>query len=387
METVLKVVHYAPTWLPLTQTWLYNQVTHLPATVENHIVCRSVRHLNQYELPRIHCLKRDSRWRYLWYKLEFLLGKRGQFRYFEEQLRAIRPEVVHSHFGNNGWTVREAVRKQGVPHVVTYYGQDVSRLPKVKPAWLTRYQQLFADPDTRFLCEGSAMARSLAELGCPPEKITVQHLGVEVGKIRFEPRCWQPDEPLRVLIAAGFREKKGIPYAIEALGRLAQEILLALTIIGDAEPTPASRYEKQRILDALQRSGLAPTTRLLGYQPYAVFSQEAYRHHLFMSTSVTASDGDTEGGAPVSLIDMAASGMPIVSSVHCDIPEIVRHGETGWLAEERDVDGILASLKKWVDAPERWPEFLIAGRRHIEHEYDAERQGERLAEIYRALRR
>lgn len=380
----VKVVHYVPTWLPPTQTWLYNQVQHLPAGIENHIVCRSVRHLEQFQVPRLHCLKRDSRLGYLAYKLGFLLGARGRFAYFEDKLREIGPDLVHSHFGNNGWTVREAVRRRELPHVVTYYGQDVSRLPQTKPEWRVRYRRLFADPQTRFLCEGSALAAALAGLGCPQDKITVHHLGVGVGQIPFEPRYWAPGEPLRVLIAAGFREKKGIPYALEALARLAQDVPLEITLIGDAEPTPASRREKQHILACLERTGLAQVTRLLGYQPYAVFWRESYRHHLFVSTSVTAADGDTEGGAPVSLIDMAASGMPIVSSLHCDIPEVVLQGETGWLAEERDVGGIVDCLRRWVDAPERWPELLAAGRRHIEHEYDAVRQGERLAAIYRA---
>jgi colanic acid/amylovoran biosynthesis glycosyltransferase len=228
------------------------------------------------------------------------------------------------------------------------------------------------------------MGRALEQLGCPGDKIAVQHLGVELAGIGFTPRQWQPGQTLKVLIAAGFREKKGIPYALQALGRLNREMPIGLTIIGDADPSPSAQEEKQRILAELKQGGLTPVTRLLGYQPYSVLLREAAEHHLFVSTSVTASDGDTEGGAPVSLIDMSASGMPIVSSVHCDIPEIVRHGETGWLAAERDVDGIVSALHRWVDAPQEWPAMLTAARRHIESEYDAVHQGKRLASHYRS---
>ena len=381
----LKVVHYVPTWLPQTQTWLYHQVRFLPASIESHIVCRSERHLDQFRVPHIHCLKRDSLLRYLAYKSRYLLGLRNEFPYFDERLRAIGPAVVHSHFGNNGWTVQGAVRRRGLPHCVTFYGQDVSRLPRSRPKWRDRYRQLFNDPATRILCEGRAMAEALVQLECPPEKIAIHHLGVEVGKIRYQPRQWHPGEPLRVLIAASFREKKGIPYAIAALGRLRREVQVELTLIGDAEPTAASHREKQRILAAIESAGLHDSTRLLGYQPYLVFQDELYRNHLFMATSVTAADGDTEGGAPVALVDVMASGMPIVSSRHCDIPEIVQHGVTGWLAEERDVDAILTCLRRWLDTPARWEPLLEAGRRHMEREYDAVRQGERLAALYRTL--
>jgi colanic acid/amylovoran biosynthesis glycosyltransferase len=113
--------------------------------------------------------------------------------------------------------------------------------------------------------------------------------------------------------------------------------------------------------------------------------EEAYRHHIFLSPSVTASDGDTEGGAPVSLIDMAASGMPIVSSRHCDIPEVILDGVSGLLADERDVDGLVAHLRWLIEHPDEWRPMLDAGRRRMEKEYHAKVQGERLAEVYASL--
>jgi colanic acid/amylovoran biosynthesis glycosyltransferase len=231
------------------------------------------------------------------------------------------------------------------------------------------------------------MGKSLSLLGCPPEKTITHHLGVQVGQIPFQPRSWTPGEPFKVLIAAGFREKKGIPYALDALARIRKDVPLQITIIGDAEPTAASRAEKQKILERIQRHDLGSITRLLGYQPFANVRRESSEHHLFLAPSVTAEDGDSEGGAPVAVIDAAASGMPVVSSFHCDIPDVIRHGQTGWLAEERNVDAIVEAIGRWLNAsPEQWLQWLTAGRRHAEQEYDAIQQGQRLAEIYRRWR-
>jgi len=85
-----------------------------------------------------------------------------------------------------------------------------------------------------------------------------------------------------------------------------------------------------------------------------VLLDEAYRNHLFVSPSVTAEDGDTEGGAPVTVIELAASGMPVVSSLHCDIPEVLQDGVTGLLAQEKDVAGIESKLNWLLDNPEIW---------------------------------
>jgi colanic acid/amylovoran biosynthesis glycosyltransferase len=57
----------------------------------------------------------------------------------------------------------------------------------------------------------------------------------------------------------------------------------------------------------------------------------------------------------------------------------------GWLADERDVDGLVHHIRWMVAHPERWQDMAIAGRRHVEQEFDARTQGQRLAEIYREL--
>lgn len=384
VSNTLKVIHYCSVWLEITQTWLYNQVRYLPGDIESHIVSRSTRNLDQFTLKHIHALKTEAFGRYLLYRVRSLCGKKdGNSAYLEQKLSELRPDIIHSHFGNNGWTILNAVKAYGRPHFVTFYGQDVSKLPKDNPAWLTRYRDLFNASGTRFLCEGTHMMNSLIRMGCPPDKVDVHHLGIEVDKIAFQPRQWHPGETLRVLIAASFREKKGIPYALEALARVRQDIPLAITIIGDASQAKESIAEKKRILETLEKWDLGPVTRMLGYQPQQVLWQEAFTHHLFLSPSVSASDGDSEGGAPLSIIEMAASGMPIVSSFHCDIPEVIDHGNTGWLAAERDVDDIVKCIHRWVEHPEDWGRMLLAGREHIAEQYNAITQGEILARRYK----
>ena len=69
------------------------------------------------------------------------------------------------------------------------------------------------------------MKKSLIKLGCPEEKIIIQHIGIDLKKIKFIPRSVNTDGLVKMLIASSFREKKGIPYAIEAFGRVKEIIL------------------------------------------------------------------------------------------------------------------------------------------------------------------
>lgn len=379
----INVLHSIPVWLEQTLTWLYTQVNHLPADVESHVACVRTANLDQFGLPNIHVLvTAEPAWQRIMQKWLRFLKIRTYSHLLEQTVRQHDIRLLHSHFGNIGWQNLPIAQKYDLRHVVTFYGRDVTHLPQADPAWRDRYQELFANA-RRILCEGHHMAGEVIRLGCPADKVQVHHLGVDVENIAFQPCLWQSGTPLRVLMAASFREKKGLPYAIAALGRLQKDVPLEITLIGDATSTPDSQREKQKILAAIDKHNL-PVNRL-GFQPYHRLMQEAYRHHVFLSPSVVAEDGDTEGGAPVSLIDMAACGLMIVSTTHCDIPEIVLDKQTGLLADERDVDGLVERLRWLVAHPQRWEAMLQAGRNHIEAEYNARLQGQRLAATYREI--
>ncbi len=373
--------HGGHSWLPQTETWLYNQVCNLPACIENHIVCEKTENLDQFHVPNIHVLWQESRGRYYWDKGLRKLKLRHHLGFLTQQLKRYNIQLLHSHFGPIGWEDIKAVQIANTKHVVTFYGQDVHHYPQKDARWLKRYRQLFTHIDHVF-CEGPHMAQCIIELGCPEQKITVHHLGVSVNQIAFRPRVWQKPDPLRILIAASFQEKKGIPFALEALGKLQQEIPFEITIIGDAQKESRSIAEKNKILHVIKKYQLESRVNMLGFQPHSVFLKEAYAHHIFLSPSISASDGDTEGGAPVSLIEIAATGMPIVSTKHCDIPNVILHEKTGFLAQERNADELIYYLRFLTDHPEKWLGIVESGRRYIEQEFDAQKQATLLAASY-----
>jgi len=378
------VVQSVQRWLPQTETWLYTQVMNLPADIESHVACTRTENLDQFPYPRVYALMDLPRWQHVWDRAMRRLRFRNHLRFLFTVARRTHARVLHSHFGFVGWRDLGVSQGVGMAHVVTFYGVDVLFYPTMDPRWRDRYREMFERVDL-VLCEGPFMGKAIVDLGCPAEKMRVHHLGIDLGLIPFEPRAWKPGETLRVLMSGSFREKKGFTYAIEALTRLRKSAPLEITLIGDQHGEPRTIREKDRILEAIERGGLSDCTRLPGYQPYRVVMEEARRHHVFLSPSVTASDGDTEGGAPVSLIEMSASGMMIVSTTHCDIPGVIINGRTGLLAPERDVDALVEHLQWIVAHPERWLEMQRAGRAHMEAEFDARRQGERLAAIYREL--
>lgn len=380
--SAISVVHSFPTWLPQTQTWLYTQVAEQQRLgVSAFVVCEETENLDQFGVANIRALSNAGALTRLWDKGLRKLGIRQHLEFLVRVCREVGADVVHSHFGNVAWSNLGGVRRAGAKHVVTFYGLDVSLLPTRFPVWRTRYRELFAEADL-ILCEGPYMAGRLVDLGCPRGKVKVQHLGVDLEAIPCRPRRLEAGRDLRVLIAASFREKKGIPVAVDALGLLSRDVSLQLTIIGDAGADDESRAEKRRILEALDRNGLRERTRLLGYRTHSEMLREAYAHDVFLQPSVTAASGDTEGGAPVSIIEMLASGMPVIGTTHCDIPEVVGPALQRFLAPERDAAALADCLWGFLDQSSDWPSLASDARRRLEQEYDAGRQAERLVLHY-----
>lgn len=370
-------------WLPQTKTWIYEQLRWLPTDVRAHVVCDRAENLSQFPWPDLHVLEQAP-------AEEQLIDQIGRklelpsLRSAAHLARRLSARVWHSHFGLEGFRELPLARAAGLPQVVTFYGYDVTRTPQ-DPIWRKRYGQLFGSV-ARILCEGPHMRQELIKLGAPPQKVLVQHLGVDLARFEFAQRAWAGNGSVKVLMAAGFREKKGLPYALRAVARAQQlrpELDFRVSLVGDASSDPDSVLEKREILAAAAELGERVT--FLGFRPHAELAELAKVHHIFMSPSVRAKDGDTEGGAPVAIIELAAMGLPVLSTKHADIPNVLRGPASAWLAEERDVDGLVERLLGALDHPEETRGAADFVRRDLEQRFDSKKQAMVLAEVYREL--
>lgn len=380
-----KILHYiSGTYLTLTETWIYGQISNLK-TFSPVVYSRNTDNLDIYPVDKIRSFglkdERGGLWTLSCKAWNRLFGFYPPYPFY---LMKDRPDLIHAHFGMSGYNSLFVKKAFSLPLVTTFYGLDLGQVPYQFPEWRKRYLKLF-DAGDLFLLEGSHMRDCLVELGCPSEKTSVQHLGIDLDKTYYRKREPGEDETVKVLVVGSFREKKGMPYAMEAFGTVMRDnpgLKMSLTIIGDSSGKPDEEKEKSRILEAIDRYRISGSVKMLGYQPFSVLNHELYRHHIFLSPSVTAADHDTEGGAPVTIIEASASGMPVVSTLHCDIPEVVLNGKSGYLVPERDVESLAEKLDLLVRNPPAWEKMGLAGRRHIEDAYDVKKQVRKLEEIY-----
>jgi colanic acid/amylovoran biosynthesis glycosyltransferase len=381
-----KVLHYKnDTYLNHTENWIYEQIKNVHTFIPI-VYSEDVKNRKSYPIKYIRSFpltKNSINPRQILDKISIkLIGSPISFFFY---LLIDKPDLIHSHYGNSGFNFLLSKRLLNIPMITTFYGFDLGMLPVIHLTWAERYKKLFKYSDA-FLVEGSSMKRKLVRLGCPQDKITIFHLGIDLSIIEFKKRTLRAGEAIKILISARFVEKKGIPNALKAIALLLKkhpDIKIRITIIGDSNSSEESINEKKAIQSTIKKYNLNEYIKQLGNQPHSVFIKELYNHHIFLHPSITAKNGDSEGGAPVSIIEASASGMPIVSTTHCDIPEIVLNKKSGYLAPENNIELLYKGILSIISKHSTWREMGLAGKNHIEKNYNSVIQGKILEKIYK----
>lgn len=290
---------------------------------------------------------------------------------FERAVIRIGPDVVHAHFAEEGITAAPAARRAGIPLVVTFYGHDATDLPR-RWGWSRRIRGLFRQA-AFVLAEGPHLRERLTHLGCPPERVRIQPIPVRLDLFPFRPPTAARGDAT-VVQACRFVPKKGVDLTLRAFALAAGTGGARLRLIGDGPERPR--------LEALSRElEIADRVEFLGMRTHAEYARDLAGADIFMQPSRYAPSGDGEGGAPATLLEAQAIGLPIVATTHADIPFVTRPG-AALLAAEEDVRGLAAHLRHLLDHPAEWGPRGRAGREHVEQQHDAGILIDRLESIY-----
>jgi colanic acid/amylovoran biosynthesis glycosyltransferase len=365
--------HYLSKYLATTLNWLHT-ILRSADSYEPIMFARTTSNLQDFPLKKLYALSDLGRIRRL-----YNLGVYKSFGYFPLFYKAAKDnniDLLHVHLGYDGYRMLPLKRKLRVPMVTGFFGIDASKYLQW-PEWRQKYQRLF-DEGECFLALGPRMREALVDAGCPARKLHVFHVAIVVEEFPFRARVLHSRESVTILMGATFREKKGIAYALDALALLKKRSLpFKFVLAGDG---PLRPQIEQRISDL----DLRQNVELLGYVDPLTFRGLMEQAHIVILPSVTASDGDTEG-TPLVLVEALAMGIPVVSTQHADIPEIVKDGVNGFLVPERDSGALAERLIHLVEHPESWEGMGRAGREHVMEHFNAAKQFDKLMGIYSGL--
>jgi glycosyltransferase involved in cell wall biosynthesis len=353
-------------YLSWSQPFLYQLIQRLGEHARNIVICQRTENLVRFptrDLYRIHtgCLADEPR---------ALLASAAAGRRWN-------PQLLHAHFGWSG--IRMAPMRQflRVPLVTTFGGRDVGHemdLPLLAPLY-----RVLLEISELMICVSEDLKRQLVARGAPDERVVVIHRGTDLEWFQFVDRS-QRDQggPVHLLMVGRLVEKKGHRYALRAVHKLIEAgDTVHLTVVGDGD-------ELEQLLDLRLDLNLAPHVDFVGSTD-AVGVRDWYRRaDILLHPSVTASDGNIEG-LPNTVVEAAATGLPVVATRHGGIAEAVQHERTGIMVDERDVEGLAAAVQGLAQDRQR---RLMLGRSAAEFardRFDIGRQVSRHLDLYREV--
>jgi colanic acid/amylovoran biosynthesis glycosyltransferase len=299
--------------------------------------------------------------------------------------RLWNPEIIHAHFGNTGWENLPLRTAFVAPLVTSFYGFDAWLLPTTSPEWRRRLFQLFAEGDI-FLVEGPAFRQRLVDLGCACDKIKLQKLGVVIDNVKYRRRNFSCS--LRIAMVGRFTEKKGLVDGLAACAKASEiGVDLSVTIIGGADGwDPSGQRIKHELLDIARSPEMSNRVEFTGQVSHEETLRILATHDIFLSPSKhNRTTGDAEGGLPVVLIEAMALGLLCVGSRHCDIPEAIIDGTTGFLFEEGNVEQLARLIERISRSPECASPIVTAARKRVEQSFNRAILLSALGEIYHGL--
>jgi len=264
-------------------------------------------------------------------------------------------DLVHAHFIDRATTVALIVsRCFNVPYSATAHANDIYVNPVMLPEKVA---------GAKFLATCTNYNKSYLESVLGTEASSKVHCiyhGLDIQQYQPQPHSL-PDEP--ALISVGqLKEKKGFTYLISACSLLKERGYdFRCEIVG--EGPLRSELEAQ-----IHQFDLDNHVKLCGVQPHDIVI-EKYKHGtIFVLPCVLSADGDRDG-IPNVILEAMAMELPVVSTRHSGIPEVVEDGINGLLVPPEKAELLADALATLLDDPVSRKRYGQNGRMKIMAEF------------------
>jgi glycosyltransferase involved in cell wall biosynthesis len=292
----------------------------------------------------------------------------GEGVYAAYLLRKDPGEHLHAHFIDRAATVAlVASRLLGIPYSVTAHASDIYVNPVLLKEKLA---------SAKFVSTCTAYNRSyLSQFGKDlfNHKLFCIYHGLELERYANGQRI-SSGRPV-ILSVGQLKERKGLSYLVEACRILRDRgIQFECRIVGDG-PVRTS-LEAQ-----IQQLGLKEQVKLYGALTHEAVIDQYEQATVFTLPAVQGADGDRDG-IPNVILEALAMELPVVSTQHSGVPEVVEDGVNGLLVPPEDAQALAGALEQLIRSPETRQQFGKVGRQIVAERFDPEKNTLRLLEAF-----
>ncbi|MCB9422083.1 MAG: glycosyltransferase [Ardenticatenaceae bacterium] len=317
-----------------------------------------------------HTLLESWRDPYMLVRLLILLPKSV---YAAQAMQKESIEHIHAHYATfpafAAWIIHQL---NGISYSVTVHAHDifVRRTMLKRKLGEASFIAAISEYNKQYLKDivGDKIAR----------KVHIIHCGIEPRT--YEPSLLdrKPGYPLEIIHIGSLQPYKGQRFLIEACRQLLERgIPFRCRIIGGGE-------EHANLTRMIEAMGLESVVELMGSKTQQEIAHLLPTAHCYVQPSVITPSGKMEG-IPVALMEAMASRLPVIATSISGIPELVRHGETGYLVPPADALALADVLAAVYENPEKAASLAENGRSQVLQAFDLQTNVTQLANLFTAV--
>jgi len=363
-----------------TITFIHNEINQL--SVDNEILTvyninENVLKLEKAKLQKIkhyHSRLLSSTFEYLDKVLSPLKFVIPSFsNQFKKIIDSFKPDIIHIHFGTIAERVLFKNHIQGIPIFISFHGYDASRALH-NSKYLEGLRQLLKQNNVIPIFVSNHMknyVENKLRIG-QLDKSKVLYYGTNTDF--FRRRSKPEKKPIKFLQISSFVEKKGHIYTLEAFKMFienhtgSEHIKLILAGGGPLLEQCIQKAEDLEISDSIEFPGW------VNLEQARQLMEDA---HYFVHHSIIDSTGDKEG-IPNAIMEAMAMELPVISTYHSGIPELVEDGVNGFLVEEKDIDNYALKFNDILQM-----DFLRRNREKVVAQFEMKAHKDHLLGFYK----
>ena len=255
-----------------------------------------------------------------------------------------RYDIISIDFISTAISILRDISSLNKPIFIFVHGYDLSKsLRNLK--YVNQLKFLVKNSNIRFVVPCLFFQNKLiVEFGVPKNRIFVLRYGVDTSKSLLENSTQIKHESnLNLIFVGRFVPKKQPLALIEMMNVIVNErnienVRLTLVGYGDLQ---------ESIIELVYKYNLSKHIEIKGYLTHNQVFLELQKCDLYVHHSVTDFNGDQEG-LPNTILEALSLGLPVISTFHSGIPEVIINEYNGFVVQEYDYVGFVNSILRFL---------------------------------------
>lgn len=270
----------------------------------------------------------------------------------KEILQTFQPDVIHLQFAFEALKFLDNIDFPfDTPIIIHFHGYGASQMLR-KQSYIKKIRKYLEYPNIYPIYVSSFMKSKLEKSGINCDKGLLLRCGIDLTKFDPERKENKADSETKIFLqVSSLAEKKGHEYTLKAFARFLEKQKernqFKLILTGDGK-------RKDYLASLARDLNIHERVDFVGFVSHDQAVKLMVRADYFVHHSITAENGDQEG-IPNAIMEAMAMELPIISTYHAGIPELVEDGVNGYLVEEKDVVAYakrLEDILSWDRCPQ-----------------------------------